>query len=36
MGLIAESGSVVGGDILYEGKSLFRNERERKLRSFEE
>ena len=22
MGLIAESGSVVGGDILYEGKSL--------------
>lgn len=28
MGLIAESGSVVGGDILYEGK-VFRNERER-------
>ncbi|MBE5108664.1 ABC transporter ATP-binding protein [Bacillus thuringiensis] len=32
MGLIAESGSVVGGDILYEGKSLLRM-KERELRS---
>ncbi|AOM03492.1 MULTISPECIES: ABC transporter ATP-binding protein [Bacillus] len=32
MGLIAESGSVVGGDILYEGKSLLRM-KEKELRS---
>ncbi|MDM5237268.1 ABC transporter ATP-binding protein [Bacillus cereus] len=32
MGLIAESGSVVGGDILYEGKSLL-NMKEKELRS---
>ncbi|PEE61964.1 peptide ABC transporter ATP-binding protein [Bacillus thuringiensis] len=32
MGLIAESGSVVGGDILYEGKSLL-GMREKELRS---
>ncbi|MBJ3788113.1 ABC transporter ATP-binding protein, partial [Bacillus sp. OA1] len=34
MGLIAESGSVVGGDILYEGKSLLgMKEKEKELRS---
>ena len=32
MGLIAESGSVVGGDILYEGKSLL-GMKEKELRS---
>ena len=32
MGLIAESGSVVGGDILYEGKSLL-GMKEKEIRS---